>query len=78
MLILLIVCTLALPIVSIFANAFAIKVHSNISDFVLQCAIMFLLAGLIIGGIIAGIALNEFIITLIGFAAVCFFGVFLY
>ncbi|MBQ8320569.1 MAG: MFS transporter [Clostridia bacterium] len=67
-----IVLTLALPIVSIFANAFAIKVHSKIFDFVLQCAIMFLLAGLIIGGVIAGIALNQFIITLIGFAAVCF------
>lgn len=67
-----IILTLALPIVSIFANAFAIKVHSKISDFVLQCAITFLCAGLIIGGVIAGISLNQFIITLIGFMAVCF------
>ena len=67
-----IILTLALPVVSIFANAFAIKVHSKISDFVLQCAITFFCAGLIIGGVIAGISLNQFIITLIGFTAVCF------
>ena len=67
-----IVLTLALPIVSIFANVFAIKVHNKIPDFVLQCAITFLCAGLIIGGVIAGISLNQFIITLIGFTAVCF------
>ena len=64
--------TLALPIVSIFANAFAIKVHTKIPDFVLQCAITFLCAGLIIGGVIAGISFNQFMITLIGFTAVCF------
>ena len=67
-----IVLTLALPIVSIFANAFAIKVHNKIPDFVLQCAITFLFAGLIMGGVIAGISLNQFIITLIGFTVVCF------
>ena len=67
-----IILTLALPVVSIFANAFAIKIHSKISDFVLQCAITFFCAGLIIGGVIASISLNQFIITLIGFTAVCF------
>ena len=67
-----IVLTLSLPIVSIFANAFAIKVHKKIPDFVLQCAISFLFAGLIISGVIAGISLNQVIITLIGFATVCF------
>ena len=67
-----IILTLALPVVSIFANAFAIKIHSKIPDFVLQCAITFLCAGLIIGGVIAGLSLNQFIITLIGFTLVCF------
>ena len=62
-----IVLTLALPIVSMFANAFAIKVHSKISDFVLQCATTFFCAGLIIGGVIVGISLNQFILTLLGF-----------
>lgn len=68
-----IVLTLALPVVAMFANAFAIKVYKKIPDFVLQCALMFLLSGIIIGGVIAGISLNQFIITLIGFTAVCFF-----
>lgn len=67
-----IVLTLALPIVSIFANAFAIKLHNKISDFVLQCSITFLCAGLIIGAVIAGISLNQFILTLLGFTIVCF------
>ena len=67
-----IILTLALPVVSIFANAFAIKIHSKIPDFVLQCAITFFCAGLIIGGVIAGLSLNQFIITLVGFTLVCF------
>ena len=67
-----IILTLALPVVSIFANAFAIKVHKRISDFVLQCALMFLVAGIVIGCVIAGISLNQVIITLIGFTVVCF------
>lgn len=67
-----IVLTLALPIVAIFANAFAVKVHKKIKDFVLQCALMFLISGCVIGCVIAGISLNQFIITLIGFTVVCF------
>lgn len=67
-----IVLTLALPIVGIFANAFAIKLHKKIPDYVFLCAVMFIVSGAIIGGVIAGISLNQFIITLIGFTAVCF------
>lgn len=67
-----IILTLALPIVATFGNVFAIKVHSKISDFVLQCALMFLISGIIIGGVIAGIELNSFVITLIGFTIVSF------
>ena len=66
-----IILTLALPIVAIFGNALALKMHNNISDFVLQCAVSFLLAGLIIGGVIGGISLNQFLLTVIGFAMVC-------
>lgn len=66
-----IILTLALPVVSIFGNAFAVRVHYKITDFVLQCAIMFLIAGVVMGGVIAGIALNQFAITLIGFTIVC-------
>lgn len=67
-----IILTLALPVVSMFANVFAINVHKKIPDFVLQCAMMFLISGGIMGGVIAGISLNQFIITLIGFTLVCF------
>lgn len=67
-----IILALALPIVSIFATAFAIKMHKRIPDFVLHCAIMFFSAGLIIGGVIAGISLNQFILTLLGSTIVCF------
>lgn len=68
-----IILTLALPIVAIFGNAFAVKAHKKIPDFVLQCTLVFLVSGIIIGGIIAGMALNQFVITLIGFTIVCFF-----
>ena len=53
-------------------NSFAIKLHKRIPDFVLHCAIMFYSAGLIIGGVIAGISSNQFILTLLGCAVVCF------
>ena len=67
-----IILTLALPLVAIFANSFAIKVHKKVSDFVLQCAIAFFVAGIIIGGVIGGVSLNQFWLTLIGFTIVCF------
>ena len=67
-----IILTLALPFVAIFANAFAVKTHTKISDFVLQCALMFLISGCIIAGVIAGISFNQFILTLVGFTIVCF------
>ena len=67
-----IILTLALPIVAIFGNAFAIRVHKKIPDFALQCAIIYLTSGIIIGGVIAGTALNQFVITIVGFAVVCF------
>ena len=66
-----IILTLSLPMVAIFGNALAVKVHKKIPDFVFQCAVNFLLAGCIIVGVIVGLALNQFVLTVIGFAAVC-------
>ena len=66
-----IILTLSLPMVAIFGNALAVKVHKKIPDFVFQCAVNFLLAGCIIVGVIAGLAFNQFMLTVIGFAAVC-------
>lgn len=67
-----IILTLALPVVSIFGNAFAVKTHKYIPDFVFQCAVMFAVSGAIIGGVIAGLALDQFVLTLVGFTLVCF------
>lgn len=66
-----IILTLALPVVSIFGNALAVKVHKKITDFVVQCAVNCAIAGCIIAGVIAGLSLNQFIATVVGFAAVC-------
>ena len=67
-----IILTLSLPAVAIFANVFAVKAHNAISDFVLHAATLFLGSGIIIGGVIAGLSLNQFALTLVGFAIVCF------
>ena len=67
-----IVLTLALPVVSIFGNAFAVSVHKKIPDFVMQCVLAFLCSGVIIGGVIGGLSFGSFLLTLVGFALVCF------
>ena len=67
-----ILLTLALPVVTLFGNAFAVKVHKIIPDFLYQCALMFTVSGAIIGAIIALIDGKGFVLPLIFFAAVCF------
>jgi OPA family glycerol-3-phosphate transporter-like MFS transporter len=67
-----IILTLLLPVVCIFGNAFAVKVHKKIPDYVLQGALVFLLSAGIIGGVIGCLSLNQFLLTLIGFTVVCF------
>ena len=66
-----IILTLALPMVAIFGNIFAVKLHKKIPDYVLHVAVLFLCSGAIIGGVIAGLSLNQFWLTLVGFSAVC-------
>ena len=67
-----IILTLFLPVVSIFGNVFAVSLHKKVPNFVMQCALVFVSAGAIIGLVIAGLSLGQFIITLIGFAIVRF------
>ena len=67
-----IILTLALPAVAMFANVFAVKIHKVITDFVLHSAALFVCSGIIIAGVIAGLSLNQFALTLVGFAVVCF------
>lgn len=66
-----IILTLALPMVALFGNVFAVKVHKKIPDYVLHSAVLFLCSGVIVGGIIAALSLHQFWLTLVGFAIVC-------
>ena len=66
-----IILTLALPMVALFGNIFAVKLHKKIPDYVLHVAVLFLCSGAIIGGVIAGLSLNQFVLTLLGFTVVC-------
>lgn len=67
-----IVLSLALPMVSVFGNFFAVSLHKKIPNFVFQCAATFFTAGAITAIVIGGLSWGQFIITLIGFALVCF------
>ncbi len=67
-----IVLTLALPIVSIFGNVFAVSLHKKIPDFVYQCATVFLVSGAVIGLLIVSFEGKQFILPLIAFALICF------
>ncbi len=65
--------TLLLPIVAIFGNLGALKMHNMIPDYVTQCFAVFgVLAGFI-GMIIASISLKYMVLTLIGLVIVNFF-----
>lgn len=67
-----IVLSIALPLVAVFGNLFAVTMHKKIPDFVMQCVFAFALSGCIIGVVIAGLSTGMFILTLVCFALVCF------
>ena len=67
-----IVLSIALPLVAVFGNLFAVTMHKKIPDFVMQCVFAFALSGGIIGIVIAGLSTGMFILTLVCFALVCF------
>ncbi len=66
-----IILTLALPVFAVFGNVLGVTLHKKIPDFVMQVSLMFLLSGGLIGIVIAGLSVNQFIITLVCFAFVC-------
>ena len=68
-----IIFTLALPMVMLFGNMFAVKLHKKIPDFVTQCALQFFTAGLLILTVIASLRFNFLPLTIFGFAFSCFF-----
>ena len=67
-----ILLTLALPLVAIFANVFAIRLHKRIPDFVLQSGVVFGATAAVIGVIIACLTKDALVVTLVGFALVNF------
>ena len=67
-----ILLTLALPLVAMFANVFAIRLHKRIPDFVLQSGVAFGATAAVIGVIIACLTKDALVVTLVGFALVNF------
>ncbi len=68
-----ILLTLMLPIVAIFGNLGALKIHNKIPDYVTHCFVVFgVLAGFV-GIIIASISLKQIVLTLVGLVIVNFF-----
>lgn len=65
-----IILTLALPCVAVFGNLFAVTLHKRIPSFVTLVALLFLISAVLIGLVIAGLSLNQFVITLLCFAIV--------
>lgn len=68
-----IIFTLALPMVTVFGNLFAVNLHKRIPDFVTQCATQFLLTGLLILAVILSLQFEILPLTIAGFALACFF-----
>jgi OPA family glycerol-3-phosphate transporter-like MFS transporter len=67
-----ILLTLTLPIVAIFGNLIALKMHKFIPDYITHCFVVFIIIGGIVGVIIAGISRTQIIFTLIGLMLVNF------
>ena len=68
-----ILLTLFLPVVSIFGNAFAIKMHNKVPDCITHCFIIFSAMALFIGIIIGSMNIKQVLIVLIGLVTVAFF-----
>ena len=68
-----IIFTLALPMVTVFGNMFAVKLHKKVPDFVTQCAIQFFVAGGLILLVILSVQFSVLPLTVVGFAFACFF-----
>lgn len=68
-----IILTLALPMVTVFGNMFAVALHKKVPSFVGQCTLQFTLAGILILAVIGSLYLEILPITIVGFAFACFF-----
>ena len=67
-----ILLTLFLPILAIFGNACALKIHDKIPDYVNHCAVTFLVIAVFVGIIIGSLTLSAVFFMLIGLIVVNF------
>ena len=68
-----ILLTLFLPILAVFGNACALKVHNKIPDYVNHCVVIFAVIAVFIGVIIGSLSFEWVSIMLIGLVTVNFF-----
>lgn len=68
-----ILLTLCLPVVAIFGNALALKMHNKLPDYVSHCCGVFVLIGLLIGMLIGCLSWKQAILMLVGLIAVNLF-----
>ncbi len=68
-----ILLTLGLPIVAIFGNLCALKMHNKIPDYITHCFIVFSVLGVFVIAIILSISLKQMLLALIGLMVVNFF-----
>ena len=57
--------TLFLPVMAIFGTFFAVFLHKKIADFVSHCLVLFLLMGVLIGGILWSLEANLAVVMLL-------------
>lgn len=68
-----ILITLFLPIVAVFGNAGALKMHKKIPDYIVHCFVVFVLIALLTGFIILNLTLKNAVLMLVGLVMVNFF-----
>jgi len=67
-----ILLTLLLPILAVFANAFSLKIHNKIPDYVNHCTVVFVIIAVFVGIIIGSLTLELVLFMLIGLVIVNF------
>jgi OPA family glycerol-3-phosphate transporter-like MFS transporter len=68
-----ILLTLLLPVIAVFGNACALRIHKKVPDYINHCAIVFAIIAAFIGIIIGSLALEFASVMLFGLVAVNFF-----
>ena len=68
-----ILLTLFLPVVAIFGNAYALRMHKKVPDFITHCFVIFTAMALFIGIIIGGMYIKQVLVVLACLITVSFF-----